>query len=1051
MKNRYLSMVLAVAAGTAGVAPTTNALAQTRAASPPSGRTAGPTRYAPPPPVEPPKRHVPQTADTPTRDQRQTIPTRTRAPECEAPDLAEDPPELEAGCPIPTLEECQAPGYLSGKLDDALGCGQLQATNHWTCAALFESAYACESAGWQKEPSEIADSLVSTGVAGSVADIPLGMDGSPEPYYVADLQSIQSQEAAVSFAEELVSSEPGLTAATYFDSNYTPGGGGGGIGVGGPVVVAAPGQQGGGGSPAVGGPTDIGYDIYSQYKANGTAFASCFEYVYEGFYEVNEYWREVSHYRNDHRVAFEKAFAPWSKTYALGTHHLDGSGFLSYNSQEFAPSHKVEPRNRFFDLPAYPQLPNEEDAVNVASLHHAMGGYSLASLLLVARVNVNKSNVVKDMAWHKLMSESLTVEDRPGPQLVNPQPPPPEDPDPGTVFTAIPSVPPVATMDELQAELPPTPELDPAVTAITGTVPLEVSDGKPMRRYFDAELNELDRLADRKDALLRQWALLNVKYRDSGWTIGDLNAALRPPSDDDDDDDPPSRNPGTVLAGTPPTTPPNRGPFRGPGSYAAEDNGPDGTPVPDWSPTDYKAVPVLSAENAARKRVLDELVDVYLLANQFGCLDEGLTPCDWSAKAFATRAVGHFDEQRQDAYEWCTSVLPGFFHTHLGSERVIIDAPSEMEPPAGKTCSDPAAPDICFADCVVSIPNTLRPGDLEDIVAEQEACEALLPDFHAALAAHQAHERVSAIEELVDASTGEYKLPSRLQGRTEEKGNKYFGLEYGYEYGFDTGLEDGLCDFRFIAGGDFHVTARALSYKKDLVDVAAWVRTDTSKVEARAEVLGIELFDGVDETIPQFEPLEVDLVSDSKRIKKSWELGSLRVWAGPVPLKISAGISGSAGYDLSVKGTLEGLGANDGCPQASITGGIEPTMNISGFVEAGVDIVIAAAGILGELTIIEIGVPVDVEVGLALTPPPPGSQALNDLEFFIDTSMRVDLETLSGRIALYGEVGFCPGLFCKRGEKTLVNWDGLRWNKPIFDQTYSVYVGDLLSVLGGGL
>ena len=183
-----------------------------------------------------------------------------------------------------------------------------------------------------------------------------------------------------------------------------------------PVLgFASPGGGGGGGgganTSAVGG---LMYGLYEQYEANGAAFGSCLEYTYEKYYEANEFWREVKHYRSDPRIAYEKAFSAFTKTYAVGTHHLDQSPMVGRDGTGFAGTVPVpQVRNRFFYLPEYPyhaSVPAVQDAPN---LRLSLAYYNLAGLLLAGKVQINAEQITKDMAWHQLMSQSLSVEDAP--------------------------------------------------------------------------------------------------------------------------------------------------------------------------------------------------------------------------------------------------------------------------------------------------------------------------------------------------------------------------------------------------------------------------------------------------------------------------------------------------------------------------------------------------------------------------------------------------------------------------------------------------------------
>ncbi|MEO1171028.1 MAG: hypothetical protein AAFX94_03105 [Myxococcota bacterium] len=104
------------------------------------------------------------------------------------PRLSVSTPEGDVGCPIPTLAECQAEGYLT---DDP--CGILQKNNQWTCWQLIDAAVGEDTSG--AGVGIIAYELDDLGVNNQVisyAEEPLS---SQEAYYVTDAFSFSSQTA----------------------------------------------------------------------------------------------------------------------------------------------------------------------------------------------------------------------------------------------------------------------------------------------------------------------------------------------------------------------------------------------------------------------------------------------------------------------------------------------------------------------------------------------------------------------------------------------------------------------------------------------------------------------------------------------------------------------------------------------------------------------------------------------------------------------------------------------------------------------------------------
>ena len=156
-----------------------------------------------------------------------------------------------------------------------------------------------------------------------------------------------------------------------------------------------------------------------------------------------------------------------------------------------------------------------------------------------------------------------------------------------------------------------------------------------------------------------------------------------------------------------------------------------------------------------------------------------------------------------------------------------------------------------------------------------------------------------------------------------------------------------------------------------------------------------------------------------------------------VPIKIEAGISGEVGINLGFTANAQGFD-NESCPKASVGGLIEPYVAVNGYVEAGIDVLIASAGIRGELTIIRASTPFTTGVGVALLS---GTLAPENLELQVNTKLGVKLQTLSGSVRGYAQVGWCP--FCIRGEKEIVSWEGPSLDTTLFQQQYKVNLADL--------
>jgi hypothetical protein len=135
---------------------------------------------------------------------------------------------------------------------------------------------------------------------------------------------------------------------------------------------------------------------------------------------------------------------------------------------------------------------------------------------------------------------------------------------------------------------------------------------------------------------------------------------------------------------------------------------------------------------------------------------------------------------------------------------------------------------------------------------------------------------------------------------------------------------------------------------------------------------------------------------------------------GPVPVTVEASVTGE--LELEVLFNSAALK-------------IEPTAGLYATVQAGVgaecDLGGASAGIRGTLTILEVGLPITLELSMESGLP----------RYSIEGSLR--LETLSGSLALYAEAYLGPEWLGIKDDwsYTIFEWTGFEWEKELFNQS----------------
>jgi hypothetical protein len=650
------------------------------------------------------------------------------------------------------------------------------------------------------------------------------------------------------------------------------------------------------------------------------------------------------------------------------------------------------------------------------------------------------------MAFYLTHFENMTFEGLPELGLTYDTGTEDESPDPGSTF-AQPSA-----ESEYGFDSP-----DGGAGDITGMVPASFSGPRVMRRMFAAELDELYDLQQKKEALVRKWRQLDRTYAGSGWRIQDLlgelaidDLAIEPSKETSDGNTYDTlqfggtNDTGTCCESSPTYT-----------------NSPSDPTVPKNSN--------LSDESEARRQVLDGLLALYQQADEAGCLHEGPTYCDFSTKEFALEAVTQAAAEQQEAYELCLAYLPSPFIHNLGEQRIYINpeadaAAAGIDP--GYLQSNQWGNLVDEYYCDVDIPNTVVNNDLNIIITQTKSCKSRMKAYQAAFAAFlegyqefqaaqeraEARARIAAIPELVDPDTGAIKRPGRGTSWDEYKGGKYFGLGMQYNYGFYSNLGQDVCSFQIDAGGDFSTSAQVLSQDIPMLDIAAWVRTESSEneksVDIHARLLGNDLFSAleVEELAKNGDSQPLNFARENRGHTTEMARLGQTFMLGPIPLNLAVGAGGSLGFDFGMNGEAKLVEATesayDTCPQLYVDSYIEPYVGVYGFIEAALDVLVAAAGVRGEMTILKLSTPVDLS--LNLEPVNSGEQV--DLGLDIDMSVAARLQSLSGLFAVFGEFGPCP-LFCKRVSKNIVKWDGFSMDKQLYGESYSVSIDDLIKAM----
>jgi hypothetical protein len=140
---------------------------------------------------------------------------------------------------------------------------------------------------------------------------------------------------------------------------------------------------------------------------------------------------------------------------------------------------------------------------------------------------------------------------------------------------------------------------------------------------------------------------------------------------------------------------------------------------------------------------------------------------------------------------------------------------------------------------------------------------------------------------------------------------------------------------------------------------------------------------------------------------------STLIWLGPVPVTLSAKGTGTIGVQASF-GYTGGLLVAKGRPYG----------NLKATASAGVDLLVAAAGVSANLTLINASLPAQASLSLA-------TAADGKSQFRYDLDLDASLNTLSGNVQLWAKVWYLFG--SKKWTTTVASWSGITATYPVVD------------------
>ncbi|MCI0393124.1 MAG: hypothetical protein MOB07_30700 [Acidobacteria bacterium] len=212
--------------------------------------------------------------------------------------------------------------------------------------------------------------------------------------------------------------------------------------------------------------------------------------------------------------------------------------------------------------------------------------------------------------------------------------------------------------------------------------------------------------------------------------------------------------------------------------------------------------------------------------------------------------------------------------------------------------------------------------------------------------------------------------------------------------------------------GEANAGGSVLGNSKNIFRVTGQVtapKTGTMNGKLTFAVLGINVYNLNQNTNAAF--------SKSDSLTKSFDWNTSATFTiGPIPVKVKVGAKGNAGVAYFV--SLRPVAA-----KASLS----PTANASIYAQAGVDILIASAGVGASMTLIDGDLNLGGEIAIIIE----GANAIFYERFYAC----VDLHMLKGKVYVYAEVDLPWPLPDKEWQWTLWNWSGYHNTSCLFNTT----------------
>lgn len=467
-----------------------------------------------------------------------------------------------------------------------------------------------------------------------------------------------------------------------------------------------------------------------------------------------------------------------------------------------------------------------------------------------------------------------------------------------------------------------------------------------------------------------------------------------------------------------------------------------------WSETPCDTLQVRgmwSACETRRRSYLDEARGLLIAAHDAGCL----TPTN------ADEVFEGVRYKRIRVCDWAPQDFVDDVKTSLEKAKAVVRRTCERH-----ASFEPRAFVTAWRLTPQTFPSPFGDGSAREVVAEEYAFDphATTANFEAFLWLRKRHEllipyrkrmlyvleQIAMAEETAQAiEDGARAQPlwGQARGDSEDWGRKG-RIAAGYRYGLSwylfqppggtLGLENpALCQTNVSATAYLDARAWIDGEGRSIVDTFNEVNAREGRARARLKVGGFGVYTFPEDDRGDFDWTYSDDSDNKDRTADFSQHRDFSLWSfAGLNVFMRVGVVATANFVWDQAGRYAPTPDDclDGPLELRAHLDVRPSVRGSGFIEAGFDFLVVSVGVGGELDLLEVALPADIDVHID------GNDAYH-ADVTVDADAAIEFETLSGRLYLKVET------FWDEWKKTFVEWSGRTFEDPVPLRSFETYLG----------